>query len=218
MQFIDIPTELTTAFTDLILAAVSLYAVAMLRIRSGDFSISQKPRIWMAAFTALAIAGLLGFFAHGFVMSERLNSALWQPLYLSLGITVAFFAAGVLIDMRRRRLPAGVIIALVIVASVFYGFTLVVPGSFLVFIAYEAMAMLFALTVYLVIAVRRGGAWTWFMTLGIFFSIAAAVIQATGSLSVTLIWEFDHNGIFHLVQIPGVFFLLAGIMASRERR
>jgi hypothetical protein len=55
------------------------------------------------------------------------------------------------------------------------------------------------------------------MTGGIALSIIAAVIQATGSIGFTLIWEFDHNGVFHLVQMPGIVLLAAGVIESRNR-
>jgi hypothetical protein len=137
MQFIDIQTELTTAVTDLIMAVLSFASVYLIGTRRGQFAIRQKAEIWMGAFSALGLAGLLGFFAHGFMMSEALNNALWQPLYLSLGITVALFAAGVLVDLRVAPVPNGILILFIAVALVFYGVTVVFPGSFLVFIAYE---------------------------------------------------------------------------------
>jgi hypothetical protein len=220
MQFIDIQTELTTAATDLLLAAVSFFSVYALYRRRGGFAVSQKAYVWSGAFAALGIAGLLGFFAHGFQMSEGLNNALWQPLYLSLGITVALFAAGVLIDLRRSRLPRWALILLIAAAVLFYGVTVLFPGSFLVFIAYEAVAMLFALAVYFYLGIQSRSRWAWFMTAGIALSIIAAVIQAVGGavggIGFTLIWEFDHNGIFHLVQIPGVLLLVAGLLGSIE--
>ena len=40
---------------------------------------------------------------------------------------------------------------------------------------------------------------------------AAGAIQAMTSLSVRLGWEFDHNGLYHLVQIVGVVVLIRGL-------
>lgn len=217
MQFIDIQTELTTAVTDLIMAVLSFASVYIIGTRRGQFAIRQKAEIWMGAFSALGLAGLLGFFAHGFVMSEALNNALWQPLYLSLGITVALFAAGVLVDLRVAPVPKGILILFIAVAVVFYGVTVVFPGSFLVFIAYEAIAMLFALGAFIYLDFKIPARWTFLMTGGIALSIIAAVIQATGSIGFTLIWEFDHNGVFHLVQMPGIVLLAAGVIESRNR-
>jgi uncharacterized protein DUF6962 len=42
-------------------------------------------------------------------------------------------------------------------------------------------------------------------------SLAAGAVQAAESLAVHLIWPFDHNGLFHLVQLLGVLLLLRGL-------
>jgi hypothetical protein len=52
------------------------------------------------------------------------------------------------------------------------------------------------------------------MAAGVFLSIVAAAIQAKQSTSIRVIWEFDHNGIFHLVQMAGLVLLLAGLRAG----
>jgi hypothetical protein len=51
---------------------------------------------------------------------------------------------------------------------------------------------------------------------GLLISIAAAVIQGTGTVSFTLIWPFDHNGVFHLVQLPGLAAIAYGLTPERE--
>ena len=52
------------------------------------------------------------------------------------------------------------------------------------------------------------------MATGIFVSIIAAGIQANKSVFLTFIWRFDHNGIYHLVQIVGLMLLLMGLGSS----
>jgi hypothetical protein len=42
-------------------------------------------------------------------------------------------------------------------------------------------------------------------------SLAAGAVQATDLGSVRLLWEFDHNGLFHLVQLVGLVLLVAGL-------
>ena len=49
---------------------------------------------------------------------------------------------------------------------------------------------------------------------GVLVSIIAAGIQASNNVSVTIVFEFDHNGIFHIVQILGIILLVAGIKFS----
>ncbi len=54
----------------------------------------------------------------------------------------------------------------------------------------------------------------WLMATGIFFSIIAAGIQANKSIFLTFIWQFDHNGIYHMVQVAGLMLLLMGLRWS----
>jgi hypothetical protein len=97
---------------------------------------------------------------------------------------------------------------------IFYSITLIVRGTFIVFILYEAIVMLFALISYVVLSFRKKGAGYFLMACGIMLSIVAAACQAINSIRFTFIWEFDHNGVFHIIQIAGLFFLLFGLRSG----
>ena len=51
---------------------------------------------------------------------------------------------------------------------------------------------------------------------GIALNIVAAAIQATGSVRFTLVVPFDHNGVFHLVQMAAIVVLVAGVAKGLE--
>jgi hypothetical protein len=53
------------------------------------------------------------------------------------------------------------------------------------------------------------------ISLGIGLSIVAAAVQAS-ALSVRLIVPFDHNGLFHLVQLTGIAALANGLRRGLE--
>ena len=55
---------------------------------------------------------------------------------------------------------------------------------------------------------------TWSMSFGVLVSIIAAGIQAALKTTVKLIFQFDHNGIFHIAQIIGIMVLLFGLRLS----
>ena len=210
MNIIDIPTEQTTAATDFILFVISLWAIFVIRKSAGEQS-KLKARIWIWVFILLAIAALFGALAHGFQMSEKTNLLLWQPLNLSLGLSVSLFAAAALVDMNKGKLPKAVIPGLMALGFIFYFITVFIPGSFLIFIIFEAVVMLFALVTYIFLAVKKILKGAWWMVGGILITIVAAVIQAMGTTRVEFIWQFDHNGIFHIVQMAGIFVLLKGL-------
>jgi len=93
----------------------------------------------------------------------------------------------------------------------FFLLTQLIRGSFLVFVIYEAVAMLLALSIYAYLAVRHRRDGAALMAVAIVLNIVAAAIQASGSVSLTVIWPFDHNGVFHLVQMVAVVVLVLGL-------
>jgi glucose uptake protein GlcU len=213
MAITDIATEQTTAVTDLILAALASVVSGSI-YKTGNSRDKKKARLWAWAFGLLVIASLFGAAAHGFKMTERMNFILWQPVNLALGLTISLFAAGVVYDLKKPVLTLPLLIVFLTGGLIFYVITVLIPGTFIIFIFYEAIAMVFALISYLILSFRKKRRDYGFMAIGIMLSIIAAGIQATDSIRFTFIWEFDHNGVFHLIQMPGLVFLLAGLRSG----
>lgn len=205
MELVTIPTEQTTAATDLVLALLAVASIPALR-GGGKLRVA----IWRGAFALMGLSAALGAAAHGLVLPPGVLGLLWHGIYLGLGLAVALFGAGALAEVAgdsaaRRALPV-----LLLIGLAFYWITRLAPESFFVFILYEAVVMLAALAGYgwLVWRRRRGAGW---MVAGILTSIVAAAIQATGQARLELVWPFDHNGLFHLVQAVGVVLLVIGL-------
>jgi hypothetical protein len=172
----------------------------------------------MGVFGLLTFASALGAIAHGFQMSKLTKFLLWQPLNLSLVLTICLFAAGVVYDLKNFRLPKALIPVVLVCAILFFTSTFILPDALTVFIRIEAVAMLFAFVAYTILASRKTIKGAGLMAAGILVTIMAAVIQAIKAIKVIFIWEFDHNGIFHIVQIIGVIILLKGLQAEFRSR
>jgi hypothetical protein len=214
MSFIiDVPTEQTTAVTDICLALFAL-TVSLIVYKTGHSRDLKKARIWAWAFALLTIASIFGAAAHGLKMTEHMNFILWQPINCSLGLTIALFTAGVVYDLRGFSIPSALIVVFLLAGLGFYMITIILHGAFIIFILYEAVAMLFALISYWILALRKKQKGYWFMWVGILVTIVAAGIQVIESIRLTIIWEFDHNGIFHIVQMIGLVFLLTGLRSG----
>ena len=212
MALNPVSTELTTAATDAILALLALYCIRWLGARrSAD---PAKVTLWILVLALLAVASVLGAVAHGFSLSSDTVYLLWQPLFLSLGLVVALFVVAAAYDglgpdaARRLMIPA------LVIGACFYLVTLLFPDTFLVFVLYEAVAMLAALALYVRLALRTGKGWAWLMVLGIALNIAAAGIQASGTVRLNLGVPLDHNGVFHLLQMVAIVVLMAGVGRS----
>jgi hypothetical protein len=202
------PTELVTAATNIPLVLTALTAATCLwRWRRAH---PLRAWLWIGMFGGLVIATGLGVFAHGLALDAAAKKLIWRPLNAGLGLTVACFVAGAVLDgwgtiAARRALP--VLLAL---SAGFFAYTTLWANSFLPFIAYEAAAMLFCLAVYVTLAARRRLAGAGWMVVGVGITILAAALQAT-PVAFRLGVTFDHNALFHLVQLPGLVCLLAGV-------
>lgn len=209
MEFIDIPTEQTTAVTNAILAVIAT-AAAVYLYRIGKKS-QWKTTLWIWILVLLVLAAILGAIAHGFKMSTAAQTFFWYPLNLSLGLLVALFIVAVVYDIWGEAIARRVLPIMTIVGVGFFGITRVWPDSFMIFIIYETVVMFFALGGYIWLARRGYLEGAWLMAAGIFVSIIAAGVQASHTFSFTFIWVFDHNGVYHMLQTAGIVLLVAGL-------
>jgi hypothetical protein len=216
MGFIEIPTEQTTAFTDLVLSIIAVGFAFYLARSEKNVGSRFRTRIWTLILLFLGLSAGLGAVAHGFEMSDSLNRWVWHPLNLGLGMTIAFFVVAVVKDVWGRKQAGKMIWAMVTASMLFFLVTVFIPGSFLVFIIYEALAMLGAFIAYFLLTLRKKLPGAGLISLGILLTIIAAGVQASEAVNFTLIWEFDHNGLFHMIQMIALPFLVLGVTRSER--
>ncbi len=217
MEYTKDPAEQTTAATDLLLAVVALGGILYLRwdpaAGTGDCS---KINIWSAAIGLIGVAAVLGAAAHGLVLSPTRHRRIWQTLNMSLALAVSLFVVGVVYDLWGGAACRATLPLMLITGLVFFAATLMYPGIFFVFIAYEGLALIFALGAYIYLSILGALSGAEFIAAGILISMIAAAIQAKKSIALTLVWKFNHNGIYHILQIVGLLFLLIGLRWSMQ--
>lgn len=198
MFLTESPTELTTGVTDAVLAMECLVIMVCLR-RAAPVG-HWRARLWSWVFSLLALSALLGAVVHGFMLPSSTRAVLWLPLYLSLGVLVALFMVGAIYDWQGRMAARRLIPWSIGVGVVFFGLTQFFSGGFGLFVVYEAMVMVSALAIYWRLAAtdRLKGAGV--IAAAIVLNLLAAGLQAS-QVSVRLLFQFDHNGIYHLVQM-----------------
>jgi len=214
MKFVKDPREKTTAVTDIVLALVAFGGIVFLRdllLNSGEL---WKISIWSAALGSIGLAAALGAMAHGLILSRALHHCSWLALNMALSLAVSLFVVGVVYDLWGFEVSLTILPILLIAGLGFYLTTLIYPAIFFLFIVYEVVALVFALGAYIFLTIRQDLPGTGLMAAGILVSIIAAGIQASKSVNLTLIWRFDHNGIYHLVQVVGLMLLLMGLRSS----
>ena len=110
---------------------------------------------------------------------------------------------------RGERVAQRLLPFMLATAAVFYWATRRTNGDFLVFVIYSSGTTIFSLTVHAFLA-RRGLPGAKGVAIGLGVSLAAGLFQAS-SLSLSLIWQFDHNGLFHLAQLVGLVILIPSL-------
>ncbi|MDD2922216.1 MAG: hypothetical protein PHQ36_08010, partial [Anaerolineales bacterium] len=198
--------EQMTALTDLFLGIFASYAVVKL-IPLADF----KSQVWRWAFALLAIASFLGALAHGIAMPQKTNARIWAPLNLSLGLALGLFVVGAVFDFSGEESARTILPIMLALGVIFFLVTIIFPDTFLTFIIYEGAAMLFALGVYVFLFYKNISPNAQWMALGVLITIVAAVVQAVGQAGKSMLWYFDNNGMFHLIQMIGLAFLFMGL-------
>lgn len=205
-------TERTTAVTDVFLALG--VGAGMLRLRR-SVPPSWRRGVWLSALAAFGVSALLGAAAHGLTLDDRIRDGMWQPLFALLCLAVALFVVGAAADWRGDRLARTFLPVLLVAAAVVYVATRLTGGDFRVFLAFETAGLLFAVVGYARLAAHgRQGAGV--VAAGLAVSLAAGAVQASGPFVIRLGWAFDHNGVYHLVQLVGVGLLVRGLATTLQ--
>jgi hypothetical protein len=172
--------------------------------------------IWSAAIGLIGLAAALGALAHGLILKPIPHNRIWRVLNLALALAVSLFVVGVINDLFGYELARKALPFMLAAGLGFYLTTLIYPGIFFLFIVYEGLALLFSLGAYLFLS-ATGEPGASFMASGVLLSIVAAGLQGRKSILITLIWKFDHNGIYHIIQTIGLVLLIAGLRISQVR-
>jgi hypothetical protein len=204
---------LTTASSDLLLGGVCVVVAAWLL--SAPTDATWKRSLWASVFGLLGAGSFFGAAAHGLDLTAGVRDALWHPLYLSLGIAVAFFVVAAVCDWRGEPVARMVLPWAVFTGCGFFAITQIFGGSFLIFVVYEALALLAALAVYGVLAAGGQQSGAAFCAAGIALSLAAAGVQASRA-ELRLVVPLDHNGLFHVVQLIAIVVLGVGVRRSLD--
>ncbi len=212
---LTIPPEQTTAVTDYILGFLALGMLPVLSRHREDDPV--RLILWRTVLGLLAAASFLGGSLHGFVWPPLPWEYLWYITAFLLGFMVSLFAGSVLYEWKGRPLLKPVLTALLVLALLYcvilFSIAQVNPDYFIVFILYSGAAMLLSLAASLIMAWKGEGnsdraPW---MAAAIGTMILASILQALHVGPFTLVWEFDHNSIYHFVMMGALGLLYRGI-------
>jgi hypothetical protein len=206
-------TEPTTMLTDYALGGMALWFAWKLA-RQGRSSGERPVLLWALAFAALAAASLSGGTHHGFAahLGQSLLAVTWKIALYSIGIvslalscaaTVAAFRGGL-----RRAL-----VGLAVLKFAVYAAWVVQHDAFVYAILDYAPALLYVLVLQVWAWRRHDPSGPWVVA-GVLVSFAAAAVQQSGFV---LHQHFNHNDLYHVIQMVGVYLLYRGGRSLRSR-
>lgn len=198
--------EPTTTLTDWVLGIQALWLGARLRRLRGENR--DAARGLGSALLATGVGALVGGASHGF--APWLEGTLWDPLLwkitmLCIGLTSLLFLRAVgraaLAPRARRWLDTFALLEFVI-----YALWILRDDAFLWAIVDYLPAMIVALVLFgaQAIAGRPGGR---AIAGGILLTLVGAAVQASG---FALHEHFNHNDLFHVIQMVAVWALFRG--------
>jgi hypothetical protein len=166
------------------------------------------------AFLALAAAAFLGGTHHGFapLMGEIAAALLWKLTVIAIGIFSFGTVAGSACATVRGPLRAALLTVTGIQLAVYSAWMLGHDEyRYAVFDTTAAMLTLVALHTYAAIS-RRDGAWYWILG-GVALSAVAAAAQF---FHVALHEHFNHNDLYHVIQIAAMTLFYRGGKLLRD--
>jgi len=207
IQLIESATERTTAATDLILAFEFLLFAIFFVTSTSD---NKRAAAWAIPFLLLAGAFLIGAVAHGIQMPEEINLQLWLFIAGCSAFGLAHLVSASVGEWKPAWYKKSVI-GMSLAAIIFVG-TTVKFSSFAVYVVFIVINMALVSWLNAICFEKSGNKKHLLIIAGAVITAIASLVQLIKSIRFTIIWEFDYNGVFHVVQMLGGIFLGLGII------
>lgn len=221
---LSVPPEMTTAITDALFGLLALF----LAYRLND-SASLRTKIWKYVLSGIGLSAVLGVPAHALYQIAGLNppnlaAQTWYWVFLGffLFLMASLLAVAVLYDIFGQKALKRNITIMAVSGCVFYILYCVIAvfqliaSYFIVFVAYSALIMLFALIAYPVMSICRKQAALLRFVAAILVAICANLVQASGAFAFTLVWAFDSNSVYHFIMMGSVILFYRAVRVSEQ--
>ena len=193
--------------TDYLLAIFTLVLSGRL-FQVNEAKRQKSVQLWNFAFIATAIAALLGGTSHGFTLhlSEFATAAIWKGTIYSIGFASFFMLSGTIIASVTNPLRRW-LLALAVLKLLIYALWMFTHDDFkyVIFDYVPAMVGVILLQAHAFRKRRARGAY-WIIA-GVLVSFAAAGVQMSG---FTVHQHFNHNDIYHVIQMGAMYLLYRG--------
>lgn len=205
-------SEPMTMLTDYALGAVSAVLGWRLHREARD---ERARTCWALAFGAAAVSALLGGTHHGLaaVMGRAAYDLSWKVTVFAIGLFSFGMMAGSVLATTRGAVRTG-LLALAGMQLAVYTAWMLTNDAYRYVVLDTAIAMSAMLLLHGWSAATRADKASYWALVGIAVSAAAAAVQF---YRVALHEHFNHNDLYHLIQIAGVVLFFRGGKLLRDR-
>jgi hypothetical protein len=206
-------TEPMTMVTDYLMGTLA-FVLAMRLLGDAASGRQWSGRLWAAAFVMTAVAAFVGGTYHGFIqwMPGPAGRALWKATLAATGIGSACLLAAAVTAAAAGPLRYA-LMGLVLVKLVVYLWTIATKDTFVLVIADYGTALVAVLLAAWFIRPTGLTPAAWWLTAGVAVAVVAGVIQWA---HVAPHVHFNHNDLFHVVQMASLYLLYRGGLLLRD--
>ena len=206
-------TEPMTMMTDYVMGALA-FVLAMRIVGDAAAGRQLSGRLWAAALVMTAVAAFLGGTYHGFIqwLPGASGRALWKATLLATGIGSACLLAAAVTAATAGALQRA-LLAVVAVKLLVYVWTIATKDQFALVIADYGTALLAVALAAWVIRPSGLTPAAWWITGGVAVAAVAGAIQ-WARLAPHV--HFNHNDLFHVVQMASLYLLYRGGLLLRD--
>lgn len=207
-------TEPATLLTDY---ALGLFcALFSRRLWSvGQVSMNTCVSCWAVGMGALAVASFAGGTVHGFslMLADSVLHVLWKGTAFAIGLASGCFLIGTMVASVAKPLLHWLI---VVSAVQFTGYTVWMAMHdefrYVIYNYGVTLAVILLIQIYQRV-VRKSPSAGWIVA-GILVSFLGALVQQSG---LTLHPSFNHNDLYHVIQMAGMALLYRGASLLQDR-
>ncbi|WP_416669232.1 DUF6962 family protein [Egbenema bharatensis] len=209
-------TEPMTLLTDYLIA-IQAIGFAVLLGQKGRSLRQRSMWLWAATFGFVGLAAFLGGTCHGFVTylgNERVR-VMWQIMVYCLGIASYLMLAATVTSVLPRRIQVWVLLGFGVKSVLYLSWAAYWMDNY----AYSIANYLSAMAIVLLLqgwAIHQGHhvrAARWIVG-GIIVSGLAVAVQSTG---MAIGQHFNHNDIYHVIQMVGLYLFYRGANQLKDR-
>ena len=206
-------TEPMTMITDYAMGALA-FVLAMRLLTDVTAGRQLSGRLWAAAFIMTAVAAFVGGTYHGFVqwMPGLTGRVLWKMTLVATGLGSAFLLAAAVVASVAGPLRTALVIV-VAVKLLVYTWTIASRDQFVLVIADYGTALVAVLLAAWFIRPSGLTPAAWWLTGGVAVAVVAGLIQ-WAHLAPHV--RFNHNDLFHVVQMASLYLLYRGGLLLRD--